>query len=90
MNFFNCEMGERAQKLKGTIFATAMWPSATIIDVDNICVGHLVELIERAPGCVFAVVTAGKKMLRGSERIGVFRAIIKQTSNVSLISQHRN
>lgn len=42
-------------------------------------------------GCVFAVVTAGKQLIRGSERIVVFSAISKQTSRSSLSpSPHRH
>lgn len=33
---------------------------------------------------MFAVVTAGKKLIRGSERIGIFSAISEQTNRSSL------
>lgn len=35
-------------------------------------------------GCVLAVVTAGKHLIRGSEWIGIFSAISKQTRRFSL------
>lgn len=51
---------------------------------------HFVRAVQRnrlsdsMPDSMFAVVTVGKQLIRGSERIGVFSAIIKQTNRSSL------
>lgn len=51
----------------------------------------LQRLGDRVLGCMFAVVTAGKQLIRGSERIVVFRAIADQTNRSSVfLSQHKH